>query len=92
LAASDHVFLTVWATKTVMTWQTTNQYARPIPLADYRWLRTHLTPPPLTLVQLGHYIGTAFPYYGYCQAHLRREGEAPDDIGPLSGWVLTVRL
>ena len=77
LTPDDHAFLAVWATKTVMTWQTTNQQARPIPLADYRWLRTQLTPPPLTLVQLGQFVGTAFPYFGYCQAHLWRGG-APD--------------
>lgn len=43
LTAHDHAFLAVWATKTVMTWQTTKQLAQPIPLADYRWLRAHLT-------------------------------------------------
>ncbi len=85
LDPDDRAFVAVWGIKTVMMWQTIYPDSRAIPLEDYCWLRERLTPPPITRVRIGRYIGTGLPLFGFAQENLFRAGTpevAPGQLMP----------
>ena len=81
LSVEDQATLAVWATKTVMMWQTAPANRRAIPLADYRWLYNYRTPPPLTKVRVGRFVATGGPIFEYSQQNLFL-AETPDPPPP----------
>ena len=71
LSVEEQAFVAVWGIKTGMTWQVSPTSVRATPLADYRYLRIHKTPPPHTRVRLGRYLGAAFQAFAdHNLAHL----------------------
>jgi hypothetical protein len=81
LSVEDQAFLAVWATKTVMMWQTAPSNRRAIPLAHYRWLHDRLTPPPLTKVRVGRFAAERELFIEYSQQNLFLP-ETPDPPPP----------
>ncbi len=78
LTIDEQAFLSVWAIKTTMMWQTVPPNERLIGLEDYRYLREHLVPPSGFTVRIGCYDGDGITLpWSFCVPAILRDNGRP---------------